>query len=211
MHIRLLAIALFAWLLSLSTLLLASDLVLVGAKVYPSPTDPPIENATIVIHHGRIVAVGPSAKVKAPYFARAVTIVNCKGMVVSAGFWNSHVHFTEDAWKNAGTSAAPKLEEHMQRMLTEWGFTSVFDTASFIANTNALRARVNKNEVPGPRIFTVSEPLYPKNGIPPSMSGGTLSSKEAMRLATLSAALNARLQKDADLPDDTIRIIIGDP
>jgi len=166
MHIRLLAIALFAWLLSLSTLLLASDLALVGAKVYPSPTDPPIENATIVIHKGRIVAVGPSAKVKAPRFARAVTIVNCKGMVVTAGFWNSHVHFTEDAWKNAGTSDAPKLEEHMQRMLTEWGFTSVFDTASFIANTNALRARVNKNEVPGPRIFTVGEPLYPKDGIP---------------------------------------------
>jgi imidazolonepropionase-like amidohydrolase len=87
-------------------------------------------------------------------------------MVVTAGFWNSHVHFTEDAWKDAGTGDVAKLEEHMQKMLTEWGFTSVFDTASFVTNTNALRTRVNKNELPGPRILTVGEPLYPKDGIP---------------------------------------------
>jgi imidazolonepropionase-like amidohydrolase len=166
MQIRAVVVTLLASLLGLSTSVFASDLALVGAMVYPSPTDPPIDNATVVIHNGQIVAVGPSTKVKAPRFARAVTIINCKGMVVTAGFWNSHVHFTEDAWKNAGTSDAAKLEEHMQKMLTAWGFTSVFDTASFISNTNALRARVNKNEVPGPRILTVGEPLYPKDGIP---------------------------------------------
>jgi imidazolonepropionase-like amidohydrolase len=110
--------------------------------------------------------VGPSAKVKVPRFVRAVTVIDCKGMVITAGFWNSHVHFTEDVWKNAAHGNPATLEQHMQQMLTQWGFTTVFDTASFIANTNALRARVNKGEVPGPRIFTVGEPLYPKDGIP---------------------------------------------
>jgi imidazolonepropionase-like amidohydrolase len=166
MHMRLLALTLALSLFTLSTPLLGSNLALVGAKVYLSPNDPPIENATILIHDGQIVAVGPSAKVKPPRLVRAVTIVNCKGMVVTAGFWNSHVHFTEDIWKNAATGDAGKLEEHMQTMLTRWGFTTVFDTASFIANTNALRARVNAGEIPGPRIFTVGEPLYPKDGIP---------------------------------------------
>jgi imidazolonepropionase-like amidohydrolase len=156
------ALALFA----VSTSLLASNLAFVGGKVYPSPTDPPIENATILIRDGRIVAVGPSSSIQLPRLARAVTVVDCKGMIVTAGFWNSHVHFTEDVWKNAATGNAAKLEEHMQAMLTQWGFTTVFDLASFIANTNALRSRVAKNEVPGPRIFTVGEPLYPKDGIP---------------------------------------------
>lgn len=160
------ALALLTLLFGLPSPLWASDVALVGAKVYISPSDPPIENATILIHNGSIVAVGPSSKVKPPRFARAVTVIDCKGMVITAGFWNSHVHFTEDVWKNAGAGDSRKLEESMQAMLTKWGFTTVFDTASFIVNTNALRARVNSGEIPGPRIFTVGEPLYPKDGIP---------------------------------------------
>jgi len=71
---------------------LASDLALIGAKVYLSLADPPLENATILVHDGRITAVGPSATTKPPRFARAVTVIHCGGMVVTAGFWNSHVH-----------------------------------------------------------------------------------------------------------------------
>jgi imidazolonepropionase-like amidohydrolase len=166
MDTRRVALALLPLLCVLSTPVFASTLALVGAKVYPSPTDPPIENATIVIRDGRIVAVGPSAKVKPPRLARLVTVVNCRGMFITSGYWNSHVHFTEDVWKNAANADAAKLEEHMQTMLTRWGFTTVFDTASFLGNTNALRERVKKNDILGPRILTVGEPLYPKDGIP---------------------------------------------
>ncbi len=34
------------------------DLALGGAKVYPSPTAGPIDNAVVLIQHGRIAAVG---------------------------------------------------------------------------------------------------------------------------------------------------------
>lgn len=37
----------------------ASDLALVHAKIYPTPTDPPIEDGTILVHNGRIRALGP--------------------------------------------------------------------------------------------------------------------------------------------------------
>src|SRR5215475_11623230 len=68
---------------------LAPDIALTGAKLYPSPAEPPIENGTILVHEGRIVAVGPSAKIKVP---RGAQVIDCKGLVVTAGFWNSHVH-----------------------------------------------------------------------------------------------------------------------
>ena len=42
----------------------ATDLALVHAKIYVSPTEPAIEDGTIVIHNGRITAVGPSAKTR---------------------------------------------------------------------------------------------------------------------------------------------------
>lgn len=50
--------------------LVASDLVLAGAIVYPSLNDPPIGYATIVIHNGRISAAGNNERVKAPRAAR---------------------------------------------------------------------------------------------------------------------------------------------
>jgi hypothetical protein len=67
----------------------AEDLALVGAKIYPSPSEAAIENGAIVVHDGHIVAVGPSAAVTVP---RGAKVINCKGLVVTAGFWNSHVH-----------------------------------------------------------------------------------------------------------------------
>jgi len=42
----------------------------------------------------------------------------------------------------------------------------VVDIGSFTANTIALRERVARGEVSGPRILTTGIPLYPKDGIP---------------------------------------------
>ena len=166
MRALLTAAVLLASLLTFESPAIETNLALVGAKVYPSPTETPIEDATILIHEGRIVAVGPSSEVHLPKFARAVTVIDCKGLFIVPGFWNSHVHFMEKSWDDAATADPRLLEQHMQEMLTRWGFTSVFDVASFLANTNALRNRVNGGEVPGPHIFTTGEPLYPKGGIP---------------------------------------------
>ena len=139
------------------------DLALVGGKVYPSPQSTAIESAVVLVHGGEIVAVGKRAEVQIP--SSAATI-DCVGKVVTAGFWNSHVHFTEPVWNDAAISPAEKLEEHMQKMLTRWGFTAVFDTASFLKITNPLRRRVESGEVRGPKIYTTGEPLYPLNGVP---------------------------------------------
>ena len=67
----------------------SADLALVGAKIYLSPSEPPIESGTILVHNGHILSVGPIAEIKAP---SGSTVIDCKGLVVTAGFWNSHVH-----------------------------------------------------------------------------------------------------------------------
>src|SRR5262249_39803767 len=72
----------------------ASDLALTNTKIYPSPPDPFIENGVIFIHDGRIVAVGPAAKIKIP---SGTQTIDCKGLIVTAGFWNSHVHLLPPA------------------------------------------------------------------------------------------------------------------
>jgi imidazolonepropionase-like amidohydrolase len=51
-------------------------------------------------------------------------------------------------------------------MLLRFGFTTVFDTGSLFENTQALRLRIQRGEVTGPRILTTGEPLVAVNGTP---------------------------------------------
>jgi imidazolonepropionase-like amidohydrolase len=135
----------------------ASDLALVGAKIYPSPTEPPIENGSILVHQGQIVSMGPASAIKVP---RGATIIDCKGLIVTAGFWNSHVHILPPGLLRARDSAAAELDEQLDTMFNRWGFTTVFDIASVLDNTLALRRRIATNELRGPRILTVGEPIW---------------------------------------------------
>ena len=129
----------------------------------------PIKNAVVLIHDGKIVAVGQRDDIEIP---KSAYIIECAGRVITAGFWNSHVHFTEDAWKDAATAPAAKLEEHMQTMLTKWGDTTVFDIGSFPQDTLALRRRVESGELAGPKIYTTAGEIFPKDGIPVLSSAG---------------------------------------
>jgi hypothetical protein len=63
----------------------ASDLALVGAKIYLSPSESPIESGTVLVHGSHILSVGPIAEIEVP---RAAIVIDCKGLVVTAGFWD---------------------------------------------------------------------------------------------------------------------------
>jgi imidazolonepropionase-like amidohydrolase len=134
-----------------------ADLALTGAKIYTSPTDPPLENGSIVIRDGLILSVGPTSSIKIPRSAR---VIDCKGLVVTAGFWNSHVHILTPDLLHVQDADAKQLEQQMDTMFNRWGFTTVFDISSVLDNTLALRRRIESGEVRGPRIFTVGEPIW---------------------------------------------------
>ncbi|HEY0566112.1 MAG TPA: hypothetical protein VGC88_11045 [Terriglobales bacterium] len=51
-----------------------SDLALVGAKIYLSPSEAPIESGTVLVHDRLIVSVGPIAAIKVP---RRATVIDC--------------------------------------------------------------------------------------------------------------------------------------
>lgn len=139
------------------------DLALVRGTVYVSPTEAPIRDGVVLIRGGKVVAVGRSSVVQIP---RAAQLIDCSGLTIMAGFWNSHVHFTERKWANAAEIPAPELSRQVQDMLTRYGFTSVFDLSSLWKNTRSLRDRIESGEVPGPRIRSTGEGLVPKGALP---------------------------------------------
>jgi len=138
-------------------------LALVRGQIYPGPLDRPILDGVVLIENGKITAVGNQDKVQIP---SDVETVDCTGRTIVAGFWNSHVHFTEPKWQNSSELPAAELTAQLQQMLTRYGFTSVVDTGSLLPNTLAIRRRIESGEVAGPRVLTAGSPLYPKDGIP---------------------------------------------
>lgn len=140
----------------------AQTLVLKGGSVYASPEATPIPDVVIVMSAGTIAAIGRAGDVQIPADAR---VIDCTGKTIVAGFWNSHVHFTEPVWTSAAKGPAAQLTTHMQAMLTRWGFTTVWDLGSNPAELLPLRQRVNEGEVLGPNIFFAGS-IFPKDGHP---------------------------------------------
>ena len=131
------------------------------ARIYTSPTAALILDGTVVIVDGRISAVGPGVQIPA-----GAIELPCDHCVVTAGFWNAHVHFTEPKWSMANWKSAQELDAQLADMLTSRGFTTVVDTGSNPIDTIALRRRIESGELNGPLIYTAGPVLYPPHGIP---------------------------------------------
>ena len=137
-----------------------TDLALVGGTVYVSPTDEPITNGVVLVGGDKIAAVG---NVQVPPFAKTL---DCSGLTITAGFWNSHVHFFERKWANAAEIPASELARQIRDTFTRHGFTNVFDLGSMWDNTRRIRDRIESGEVAGPSIRSTGEGLVPPGAMP---------------------------------------------
>jgi imidazolonepropionase-like amidohydrolase len=139
------------------------QLALIDATIYASPTEEPIRGGVVLILDGKIAAVGSKASVQIP---RSIQVIDCAGLTITSGFWNSHAHFFERKWANVTATPAPELTRQLQDMLTAYGFTGAFDLGSVGANTRRLRERIESGEVPGPRIRSTGEVLVAAGAVP---------------------------------------------
>jgi imidazolonepropionase-like amidohydrolase len=136
---------------------------LVGATIYVSPTETPIRDGVVLLQGEKIVSVGSRAQMQFPETAH---VLDCFGLTITAGLWNSHVHFFERKWADVATIPAPELTRQLGNTVTKYGFTSVFDTGSVWENTRRLRDRIDSGEVPGPKIRSTGEGLVPPGALP---------------------------------------------
>jgi imidazolonepropionase-like amidohydrolase len=168
-------------------------LALVGGTVYVDPSEEPIRAGVVLVENGMVKAVGRVGITSIP---QGIEIIDCSGMTVVPGFWNSHVHFTDSQWDNAAALPAERLSQQLEAMLTRWGFTTVFDTGSLLSNTLTLRRRIEAGEVRGPRILTSGEPFVSRSGTPYYLRPIEL--PELLNPAQASSAARERLRAGAD-------------
>jgi len=159
---------------------------LVGGRVQPSPDVPAIADGVVLLEGATITAVGARSDVRIPAGA---TVIACDGGTVTAGFWNSHVHFMEPVWNDAATAPADRLAAALRAMLTSYGVVHALDTGSLPDITLALRRRIASGEVPGPAIMMTGAYLVPEGGSPFYISARLPEAKDAAGATSLVEAV----------------------
>ena len=177
----------------------AADLALTHARIYVAPDAAPIADGTLLIHDGKIAAVAKQGAVRIPRDAERIDL---HGGSVTAGFWNNHVHMMTPPLLNAAKHADADLTSALTQMLTRWGFTTVFDIASMLSNTNEIRRRIDSGRVIGPTILTVGDPFFPKGGTPvyvkQFMKDNNFPDEEILDLPDAVARAHRQIHEGAD-------------
>ena len=182
----------------------AQDLAIVNGTVYASPEAQPASDTTILIHAGKITAIGKRLAIPP-----GTTTLTCNGCIVFAGFWNNHVHFTEPKWNDAAHQPAEQLTLQLQQMLTHSGFVTVVDTGSDPGNTLPLRQRIESGEVLGPHIYTAGGPLYPPHGIPFYLDDLPPEIRSKLGQPATPAEAASLVDSNAKLGTDIVKLFTG--
>ncbi|MFC0673757.1 amidohydrolase family protein [Brachybacterium hainanense] len=144
-------------------------LLLRRARLWSRPEAPITPPQDLLLRDGRIqqiseVALDAGPDVAAPVGA-APRVLDLGGRIVTAGFWNCHVHLTEPVWRARGAQALALQQEALEDMLLSRGFVGAVDLSSIPWITSALIERIVRGELRGPRILTAAGGIRPPRGI----------------------------------------------
>src|SRR4051812_40438756 len=89
--------------------------LLTGTRLYVAPDAAPLDHAWVVVNGGENEALGAPPHPPPPGVRRART---CSGGVITAGFQNSHVHFSHPAFEGAAAQPREQLQPPITQMTT---------------------------------------------------------------------------------------------
>lgn len=122
-------------------------------------------NGSVLIDGDRIARTGDISTFDVPDDTETI---DCSGATIVPGLWNAHVHFFERKWADAAVLPADELALGLEDF-TRYGFTTVFDLSSLLANTRALRDRIARGELAGPHVRSTGEGIVAPGALPPSI------------------------------------------
>ena len=140
----------------------AVTLAVTGGRILDGYGGPPIENGVILIAGERITAVGPASAVSVP---AGVRTIDANGMTVMPGLIDMHVHLQilghgdYKRWNDLyGTRNADLVMPIAAKQLLSAGVTSARDLGAPLDDIIAVKKKIERKEIPGPRLF-VSGPF----------------------------------------------------
>src|SRR6266571_5188104 len=147
----------------------AESLVLAGGRLIDGFGGPPVDDAAVVIDGNRIVAAGPLASITIPPGAR---VIDTDGMTMMPGIMDMHVHLMilgHGDYNHWFETYAPQWRDVVMpisaKELLMAGVTTARDLGAPLDDIVAVKKRIERGEIPGPRMF-VSGPFLQKSSPP---------------------------------------------
>lgn len=147
-----------------------TKLALVGGMLLDGYEAPPLHHAAILIENDKIVKIGPAAHTPIP---PDYTVVDTSGRTMMPGMIELHGHTIILGHGNYGTwfpwvakqgpTMLAKVMEISAKQLLMAGVTSVVDLGAPLEEAIGLRDRINKGDIPGPRM-SMSGPWITRQG-----------------------------------------------
>src|SRR5688500_12805076 len=137
-------------------------LAITGGRILSPNTGPPTETGAMLSAGKRITAAGPARAIPVP---SGIRVIDANGMTVMPGLIDMHVHLQilghgdYKRWNDLyGTRNAELVMPIAARQLLGAGVTSARDLGAPLEDIIAVKRKIERNEIPGPRLF-VSGPF----------------------------------------------------
>ncbi len=134
-------------------------LALVGGMLLDGYDAPPLHHAAVLVDGNRIVQVGPAAQVEIP---SDYTVIDTSGRTMMPGMVELHGHIIILGHGNYGTwfpwvdrqgdGMLTRVMEISARQLLMAGVTSAVDLGAPLTESLDVRDRIDRGEIPGPRM-----------------------------------------------------------
>jgi imidazolonepropionase-like amidohydrolase len=136
----------------------AKKLALVGGMLLDGYEVPPLHHAAILIEGNKIVEVGRAGEVKIPPDA---TVIDTSGRTMMPGLMDLHAHLMLLGHGNYAQwfpwlAKENRLERVMQisaKQFIDAGITTAVDLSAPLKASLSIRDRINRGEIPGPRML----------------------------------------------------------
>jgi imidazolonepropionase-like amidohydrolase len=129
--------------------------VFVGVSVVPMDRERVLENQSVLVRDGRIVEIGPVAKVKYP---AGTTLIDGRGKFLMPGLADMHAHLFP------GEGAANDLASQQLILYLANGVTTVRNMIGAPAHV-VLRERIKEGKLLGPTLITAGPPVLGKDAV----------------------------------------------
>jgi imidazolonepropionase-like amidohydrolase len=135
----------------------SSPIAIVGGMLVDGNGGPPVHDSVVVIQGDKIIAAGPRGTVSIPANAK---VIQAGGMTVMPGLFDLHVHLLimgdgkyDEYFPKYRTRLRNEIMPASAKELLMHGVTSARDMGANLEDILEVRDRINKGEIPGPRMF----------------------------------------------------------
>ncbi len=174
-----------------------------GARIIDGTDRAPVDNATIIVRDGRIVAVGPAARVQVPEGAQRVAL---NGKTVIPGLLNAHGHVGNTVGLQQGRYSADNVLRDLKTYAT-YGVTTVFSLGDDQEAGFKIRDAQNTPSLDHARLFVAGPVLAPKS---PEEARKLVDEVAAMKADIIKIRVDDNLGTTPKMPPEIYQAVIDE-